>query len=305
MTDVALPRLLTIDDSELIHRLLRLRLQHERFEMTSAFSGKEGLAMVEKVKPDVILLDLDMPEMDGFAVLQELKSHTDTQDIAVIVVSAASECENKVRAFDLGATDFVPKPFEVPELKARLRSAMRAQNLIKILAQKAKIDGLTGLWNHAYFENRLTIEVAEAVRYEKPLSLIIADLDKFKERNDQCGHLFGDMVIERFAQILTSGRVSDIACRYGGEEFTVILPQTSRAEAVDVAERYRVQLEECTWSDFPGLRVTASFGVCDLDHIESPKSAKSLLSCADVALYQAKNTGRNRVSLSNQSSCVR
>ena len=305
MTDITLPRLLTIDDSELIHRLLRLRLQNERFDMSFAFSGKEGLAMVQKLKPDVILLDLDMPEMDGFAVLQELKGHTDTQDIAVIVVSAASECENKVRAFDLGATDFVPKPFEVPELKARLRSAMKAQSLMRILAQKAKIDGLTGLWNHTYFENRLAIEVAESVRYEKPLSMIIADLDNFKERNDQCGHLFGDMVLERFAQILSSGRLSDIACRYGGEEFTIILPQTSRAEALDVAERYRAQLEECTWSDFPGLRVTASFGVCDIDHIESPKTSKSLLSCADTALYHAKNNGRNRVSLSNTAPCVR
>ena len=296
MSDHELPRLLAIDDSELIHRLLRLRLQHERFDMRFAFSGKEGLAMVKDAKPDVILLDLDMPEMDGFEVLTELKNCTETQDISVIVISASSERENKVRAFDLGATDFVSKPFDVPELKARLRAAVRTQHLIKLLAQKAKIDGLSGLWNHAYFDTRLSVEVAEALRYNKPLSLIVADLDNFKRTNDEYGHLFGDLVIERFAMILTSGRVSDIACRFGGEEFTIILPQTARAEAIEVADRYRQQLAACTWTDFPGLTVTASFGVCDLDQEEGAKSAETLFACADRALYVAKTQGRNQVS---------
>jgi diguanylate cyclase (GGDEF)-like protein len=305
MTSEGLPRLLAIDDSELIHRLLRLRLQHERFEMSFAFGGKEGLRMVDEAKPDVILLDLDMPEMSGFDVLTELKSHTETQDIAVIIVSASSEVENKVRAFDLGATDFVSKPFDIVELKARLRSAMRVQHLIKILAQKAQIDGLSGLWNHSYFEKRLASEFSEAVRYSKPLAIIVADIDNFKHTNDQYGHLFGDIVIERFANILSSGRVSDIACRFGGEEFTVILPQTTCTEAAEVAERYRQQLAACTWTDYPGLVVTASFGVCDLDAIEAPKTPEALFACADRALYQAKSKGRNRIESGVLQSVVR
>ncbi len=305
MSETGLPLLLAIDDSELIHRLLRLRLQHERFEMSFAFSGKEGLRMVEGAKPDVILLDLDMPEMSGFDVLTELKSHADTQDIAVIIVSASSEVENKVRAFDLGATDFVSKPFDIVELKARLRSALRVQHLIKILAQKAQIDGLSGLWNHNYFEKRLASEFSEAVRYNKPLSLIVADLDNFKRTNDQFGHLFGDLVIERFATVLSGGRVSDIACRYGGEEFTIILPQTTCAEAVEVADRYRQQLATCTWTDHPGLVVTASFGICDLDTIDPPKTPESLFQCADRAMYHAKSLGRNRVEVRTTASVVR
>ncbi|MSR29492.1 MAG: diguanylate cyclase [Phycisphaerales bacterium] len=305
MSDLELPRLLAIDDSELIHRLLRLRLQHERFEMTFAFSGKEGLRMAEASKPDVILLDLDMPEMTGFDVLSELKSHTETQDIAVIIVSASSEVENKVRAFDLGATDFVSKPFDIVELKARLRSAMRVQHLIKILAQKAQIDGLSGLWNHTYYEKRMAGEFAEAIRYNKPLSLIVADLDNFKKTNDQYGHLFGDLVIERFSNILTSGRLSDIACRYGGEEFTVILPQTTGTESIEVAERYRQQLAACIWTDYPGLVVTASFGVSDIETMEGPKTPETLFSSSDRAMYTAKTNGRNRVEISTTQPAVR
>lgn len=289
------PRLLAIDDSELIHRLLRARLQNERFAMHFAFGGKEGLQMTRSLKPDVVLLDLDMPDMGGFEVLSELKSHAETQDISVIMVSASSEVENRVRALDLGATDFISKPFDIVELKARLRSAMRVQHLIKILAQKAQIDGLSGLWNHTYFEKRLAEEMAEAVRHSRPLSLIVADIDSFKKTNDQFGHLFGDLVIERFAAILSGGRMSDISCRYGGEEFVVILPQTTAAEAIEVAERYRAQLAQLTWSDHPGLVVSASFGVCDLESLDTPKTPENFFSTADRAMYRAKEMGRNRV----------
>lgn len=296
MNETNLPRLLAIDDSELIHRLLRLRLQHERIQLHFASSSKEGLQMARDIKPDVILLDVDMPEMDGFEVITRLKEDPETQDIAVIFVSAAAnDAGNRVRGLDLGAIDFIAKPFEIVELKARLRSAIRIQHLIRILAQKAQIDGLSGLWNHTYFDQRLAAELSEAVRYNKPLSLVLADLDGFKATNDHFGHLFGDLVIERFANLLTAGRASDIACRYGGEEFAIILPQTTAAEAIEVTERYRIQLATTTWQEHPGLTITASFGVCDIENCETPITAKSLFKSADRAMYLAKQRGRNRV----------
>ena len=294
-TESNLPTVLAIDDSELIHRLLRARLHNERVQLHTAISSREGLEIARSLKPDVILLDLDMPEMDGFKVIERLKEDPTTQDIAVIFVSASNDMANRVRGLDLGAVDFIAKPFDVVELKARLRSALRVQHLIKILAQKAQIDGASGLWNRTYFDQRLAAEISEANRYNKPLSLTIIDLDGFKSTNDQFGHLFGDLVIERFSNILNSGRTSDVACRYGGEEFSVILPQTTATEAREVAERWRNQLANTTWHDHSGLMLTASFGVCDLECLDFPRTPAKLVAAADQAMYNAKKCGRNRV----------
>ncbi len=292
------PTLLAIDDSELIHRLLRFRLQHERIDLHSAMNAREGLAMAHELQPDVILLDIDMEDMNGFDVLTQLKNDPVTQDIAVIFISGTEEAMDKVRALDQGAADFVSKPFEVVELKARVRSAIRSQRLMKMLSQKAQIDGLTGLWNRAYMDQRLLGEVEEARRHTRPLSIILCDLDSFKHHNDQFGHPFGDLIIERFAQILSSGRTSDVACRYGGEEFCVILPSTGMNEAHDVANRYREALEQSSWPDHPGLVVTSSFGVADITPTRSTQ--EGLIKAADSALYQAKQAGRNRVCRAQQ-----
>jgi len=293
----SIPKLLVIDDSELIHRLLRVRLQHERIEIHSALSAAEGLRQARILKPEVILLDIEMDDMDGFEVLSHLKSDPDTQQIAVIFISATSDTMDRVRGLDLGAVDFICKPFEVVELKARVRSALRMQHLFAMLEQKAQIDGLSGLWNRRYFEQRLQQEVSEAVRHKQPVSLLMCDLDRFKRINDQYGHPFGDSVIERMAQLLSAGRSSDIACRYGGEEFGVILPNTGLAEAAEVAERHRAAIEAQVWSIDPELVVTASFGACDLDSVKGPQTAETIVVCADAALYRAKERGRNCVHL--------
>ncbi len=293
----AIPRLLVIDDSELIHRLLRVRLQHERIEILSAQSASDGLRMARELKPEVVLLDIEMDEMDGFEVLSRLKSDPETQQIAVIFISATGDTMDRVRGLDLGAVDFISKPFEVVELKARVRSALRMQHLFRMLEQKAQIDGLSGLWNRRYFEQRLHQEVSEAVRHKQPVSLLMCDLDRFKRINDQYGHPFGDTVIERMAQILSSGRTSDIACRYGGEEFGVILPNTGLDEAAEVAERHRAAIEGQAWPVSSELVVTASFGACDLDSVQGPATPEALVACADAALYRAKERGRNCVHL--------
>jgi len=289
------PRLLAIDDSELIHRLLQVRLQGEHLELHGALSAGDGLRMAQQLQPEVILLDIELDEMDGFEVLSRLKQDPRTQDIAVIFISAASDTMDRVRGLDLGAVDFIAKPFEVVELKARVRSAMRMRHLVRILEHRAQIDGLSGLWNRRYFDQRLAQEVSEAQRFDRPLSLVMCDVDRFKRLNDQFGHPFGDGVIERVAQLLSGGRTSDVACRYGGEEFGVILPSTTAEQALEVAERQRLSIEGHAWNGHPDLIVTASFGVADLQRMPSGATADDLVRAADAALYRAKQQGRNRI----------
>lgn len=291
------PRLLAIDDSELIHRLLQVRLQGERLELHGALSAQEGLQKARELMPEVILLDIELDTMDGFEVLAHLKSDPKTQDIAVIFISAVSDTMDRVRGLDLGAVDFIAKPFEVAELKARVRSALRMQHLVKMLEYRAQIDSLSGLWNRRYFDQRLQQEWSEARRHGRSLSLIMCDVDRFKRLNDQFGHPFGDQVIERVAQILSGGRGSDITCRYGGEEFGVILPSTAAERALEVAERHRVAIESHTWSGHDDVIVTSSFGVADLKSLPTDAGMEQLVQAADMALYRAKQSGRNRVEL--------
>ena len=292
------PRILAIDDSELMHRLLRSRLQLEQVEIHCALTGEEGLRLAAELQPEVMLLDIDLDGMDGFEVLQRLKENPRTRDIAVIFISASCETMDRVRCLDLGAIDFIPKPFEMAELKARVRSAIRIQQLLRMLSQRAQLDGLTALWNRSYFDQRLAAEFAEARRHARPLALVLCDIDHFKSVNDRFGHPFGDEVLALFASILSGGRASDIPCRYGGEEFGVILPATGTAEAVEVAERFRRAFEEHAWRRHPELVLTASFGVADIASLEPSGAPADLLARADAALYAAKRGGRNRVSAS-------
>jgi len=292
------PRILAVDDSELMHRLLRTRLQLEQVEIHCALTGEEGLRLAAELQPEVMLLDIDLDGMDGFEVLQRLKENPRTRDIAVIFISASCETMDRVRCLDLGAVDFIPKPFEMAELKARVRSAIRVQQLLRMLSQRAQLDGLTALWNRAYFDQRLAAECAESKRHGKSVALVMCDIDHFKSVNDRFGHPFGDEVLALFASILSGGRASDIPCRYGGEEFGVILPATATAEAVEVAERFRRAFEEHTWRRHPELVLTASFGVADIASLEPGGTPADLLARADAALYAAKRGGRNRVSSS-------
>lgn len=289
------PRVLAIDDSDLVHRLLRARLRHERIDLHAVRTGEEGLRVARELSPDLILLDIDLEDVDGFKVLAQLKADPATHDIAVIFVSASNATMDRVRGLDLGAVDFVGKPFDVTELRARVRSALRMQRLLRMLSQRAQLDGLTGLWNRAYLDDRLRKEVSGALRHGTPLSLILCDLDRFKSLNDTYGHPFGDEVLERAATILASGRGQDVACRYGGEEFAVIVPAASSEVAAGVAERHRVRIDETGWPERPGVRISASFGVADLGCLDGEPTPEKLIAAADAALYVAKTSGRNRV----------
>ena len=289
------PTVLAIDDSELIHRLLKTRLQGERLELHNATSSAEGLKKAVALNPDIILLDIAMDGMNGFELLEKLKEDPRTRNIAVIFISATSEAMDRVKGLDMGAIDFISKPFDAFELKARVRSALRTQYLVKMLEQKAQLDGLTGLWNRRYFDQRMIQEISEAKRYSRPLSLVLCDIDRFKRLNDQFGHPFGDFVLDRVAQKLSGGRTSDIVCRYGGEEFGLILPSTNIQQGHEVAERLRIEIVSILWPNKPDLVVTASFGICDTENVGEEATPEALLEMTDSALYKAKQAGRNRV----------
>ncbi|MHC4976197.1 MAG: diguanylate cyclase [Planctomycetota bacterium] len=293
------PVILLIDDDKDVHMFLKLRLQAENIELHSAENGIDGIRRAGELMPDLILLDLNMPIMDGFEVLRELKDDPELFSIPVIFFSGSDSAEDKVLGFDLGAIDFINKPFDIAVLRARLRSALRTIGLVKMLEQRAQIDGLTGLWNRSYFDSRLESEIATVERADTPLALAICDIDHFKSLNDQHGHPAGDDVLQGFADLLsTTLRCDDIACRYGGEEFGLILRNTNARGAVEVLERVRKKLAESTWPRHPERSITASFGVCDFSTVQSYNAA-DWVETADKALYQAKQTGRNKVVLAS------
>lgn len=291
------PRVLIIDDSPDVHRLLCARLKAEGIEFVSAFSGAEGLRMAADpaILPSLILLDLDMPGLHGLNVLQSLKADVATLDVPVIVVSGNQMAQDKVRAFDLGAVDYVTKPFEMTELRVRVRQALKMRQLIQILAQQAQIDGLTGLWNRSFFNQRWSEEYARAARYGNPLSVAMVDVDHFKSINDTFGHAAGDVVLQGVAKVLIREcRQHDLVCRFGGEEFVIVMPETSASDAATVCERIRAALEMERWPRHPDRVVTASIGVagaCGGVTIGPEKWVE----VADGNLYGAKRAGRNRL----------
>ncbi len=289
-------RLLAIDDSSLIHRLLKTRLSNERLEVHSAITGEEGISMARQILPEVILLDIDLPGSSGFDVLLELQADERTHAIPVIFISGDPDPTQKVRAFEMGAIDFVMKPFNSAELRARVRSAVRMSNMIRMLAQRAQLDGLTGLCNREYFDRRLAQETSAAARHGHGIALVMCDLDHFKHINDSYGHPFGDLVLEEFAHLLSLCRDNDICCRYGGEEFAIILPQSTAEEAYTLVDRIRQRLTEIKWRDHDDVVVTASFGISDSARAESATPMHLVIS-ADRALYKAKHNGRNRIEL--------
>jgi diguanylate cyclase (GGDEF)-like protein len=286
---------LAIDDDQNVHRLLKARLKQENFELATAQDGATGLRMAMETPTSLILLDLDMPEMDGYEVLRRLKESKQTHDIPVIVLSGMPSPADKVTAFDLGAVDYMTKPFDMMELRVRVRSALRMADLVQMLAQRAHIDGLTGLYNRVAFDERWKAATAENRRHGRPLSVALFDLDHFKSINDTYGHPAGDEALRTFGKLLRrESRESDIACRYGGEEFVLIMPETAPEDAVTFCDRVRVKLSELQWPMHPERSVTVSVGVAGAIR---PATAErdAWLTSADTALYTSKRSGRNRV----------
>jgi diguanylate cyclase (GGDEF)-like protein len=203
--------------------------------------------------------------------------------------------QDKVTAFELGAVDYVTKPFEFTELRVRLRSALKMQRLVQLLSERALVDGLTGLSNRACFDQRWVEEHARISRQFRPLSIALLDIDHFKSVNDTFGHPAGDAVLQGLGKLLRQQcRVADIPCRYGGEEFAIIMPDTRPADAVTLCERVRKALEAMNWARHPERKITCSIGVSGcVENVHM--NPEQLVQAADQALYAAKRGGRNRI----------
>jgi two-component system cell cycle response regulator len=291
--------ILIIDDSPDIHDLVEARLRPEDLRIFHAFSAEEGMQRARELRPDLILLDLDLGGISGLEVCRQMKTNADTAGLAIIFLTSTTDVATKVEAFEAGAVDYVTKPFDPIELRARARAALRTRRLQDLLATRAQLDGLTGLWNRAHLDERLAEESSAAERHNRELSVILLDIDHFKTINDRFGHPFGDMVLQRVAQALSKTvRASDTLCRYGGEEFAVILQETSGAQALLAAERMRAAIAALPLAQLQRpVRVTASFGVSWNEPLGKPRTSSptALLAAADQALYDAKQAGRDRV----------
>ncbi len=282
--------ILVVDDDVTFCSVVEVVLSERGYRVVTTTDPRRAMGILREGEFDAVLLDLVMPELDGLELLDRIREHWNV--LPIIVVSGHGGTENTLEAMRRGATDFVTKPVTAPLLDLRIKSAWDLEQA----RRQANTDGLTGLYNHRYLQERLRQEIERASRYGRQLSLVMADLDHFKAYNDTHGHPRGDEVLIAIAHTLRHiSRSSDVVARYGGEEFTMILPETPADEALVLAERARRHVEslELAGRDaFTTARVTLSVGIASLC---SGCTKEALIDAADAALYRAKREGRNRV----------
>jgi diguanylate cyclase (GGDEF)-like protein len=288
-------------------------LTHILSSKYTIYAAKDGLDAIETAKellPDIILLDIIMPGMDGYEVITALKSAEETRHIPVIFITALNSPEDEEKGLALAAADYIIKPFSPAIVKLRIRNQIQMLNQLRTIELLSTTDQLTGIHNRRSFDNRLDSEWNRAMRDSTPLSLLIMDLDRFKKYNDTYGHQQGDEALKAATNIFTQTlkRSSDFVARWGGEEFAALLINTNSSEALNIAEKIRTNLENAIITSAKGTAtsMTISIGIntvipqtnmhgCTID---------SFISGADEALYIAKETGRNRVSLYGSRACI-
>ncbi|HEX2205790.1 MAG TPA: diguanylate cyclase [Longimicrobium sp.] len=303
-------RILVVDDLPDNVEILRARLTSRGYEVLTASNGEEALQVVHGDAPHLILCDVMMPGIDGFEVSRRIKADDALPFIPIILVTALGGTDDIVQGLNVGADDYIAKPYNFQELEARVRAMLRIKHLQDELDQKNRelevankrlrklsiTDGLTGLFNHRHVHELLREEFERSHRTGEPIAVAMLDLDRFKQINDTYGHPTGDVILYETARILgETAREIDMPGRYGGEEFIVILPNTEEEEAGRFAERVRQAVEGHVYRDEANeIRMTLSCGVASFPS-EGADSPESLLKKADDALYVAKESGRNRV----------
>ncbi|MBU1343431.1 MAG: diguanylate cyclase [Proteobacteria bacterium] len=282
---------LIVDDNPKHIHLIGKTLAGKGYMLEAATSGKQALEWVETRRFDLILLDVVMPGMNGFDVCKKLKLLPGFKDTPVILLTVKTEISDIVKGFQIGVVDYVTKPFNPIELMARVGTQLELKSSRDLLRQMALTDGLTKLYNHGYIHERLAQEISRSRREKQPVSVIMFDLDHFKNINDTYGHKIGDEILVMIASLIKELlRKEDVAGRYGGEEFLIILPNTDGQGAVIVANKIKTKIQNHTFPQ-KGLSVTISGGVCSFEG----EDANNLIMKADQLLYQAKEKGRNRI----------
>lgn len=292
------PKLLVVDDQP-----INIQVMHQVFggdyQVFMATSGAQALAICQGNPPDLVLLDVVMPEMDGFEVCAQLKAHDATRNIPVIFVTAHSDAAQETHGLSVGAVDFISKPVNPAVVRARVKTHLTLKFQSDLLRNLVFLDGLSGVYNRRYFDQQLGVEWARAARNTTPLSVIMVDVDHFKLFNDRYGHQAGDDCLRQIALTLKAGlrRPADLVARYGGEEFACILPDTGFEDAMAMGQEMermvRTHKIPHAFSPFDGV-VTASLGLATRN-VRADGDALALVGLADAQLYQAKQTGRGRV----------
>lgn len=295
MTDI--PSVLLVEDNRQDIELLRHYLDESGYRVHLAGSGQEALDVLEAEHVDLVLLDILLPDMDGFKVFSRMKGNKQNKDIPVIVITALSDLENKVRGINLGVDDYLIKPVDSREFKARIRVLLKKKSYMERLASEyraalnsAAKDGLTGLYNHAYFMRFLDLELKRARRFQYPVSLAMIDINNFRDYNKTFGHQVGNTVLKEVAEVLiASFREIDLVARYGGDEFSVVLPYCGEREFSRITERVHRKLGACSFTDGSG-QISAPVSV-SIGYAGFPLSAESpeeLIEKADFMLLRKK-----------------
>ena len=268
-------------------------------ELTFATSGQEALSLAAEQKPDLILLDVMMPGLDGYEVCRRLKLNDDTRDIPVIFVTALGEEVDEMRGFACGGVDYLVKPIVVPIARARIQSHLELKFMRELLAQQAHLDCLTSLYNRRGFDAAAEKEWRRALRSKSSLAMMMIDVDMFKAYNDRYGHLAGDACLTSVAHALSDAlrRPGDVVSRYGGEEFACIVSDADLGAATSLAEQTRRRVEglKISHAGSPRGVVTVSLGIAACVP-SADRTWRELLNAADTRLYEAKAAGRNSVS---------
>jgi diguanylate cyclase (GGDEF)-like protein len=309
--------ILVIDDQPGNLTLLQRILTNQGYKVHLETSGITAINTAKNNPPDLILLDIYLPEMDGYDVCLRLKEIDQLKDVPVIFISTLSDVLDKVKAFSVGGIDYITKPFDFEEVLARVQTHLKIRRLQTQLEEKtinleaeiarrikaeeelkrlASLDPLTGINNRRTFFELAEIELKRALRYGNSITLVMMDIDHFKQVNDSFGHLAGDQALIKFAHLCKNNlRSFDLVARYGGEEFIVLLPRTDLQTGESIAERIRILIKEEGYIfNKQAISFTISVGVTELDH-QRPVTLEALIEQADQALYLAKRSGRNRV----------
>lgn len=289
-------KILLVDDIKTNVNILKLLFKDD-YDVSVAHDGESALDQVNLYLPDLILLDIEMPGIDGYEVCRRLKADPHTKKVMVVFITSKDGDENETKGLELGAIDYITKPFRLPIIKARVRNLIGMKKMQDTLENLSSIDGLTGIPNRRYFEQTLHQEWRRAIRSKAPLSLIMMDIDYFKKFNDHYGHPSGDECLKSVAKTMSGPphRSSDFVARYGGEEFVAVLPDTEITGAFTVGERIRQNVRDLQIHHAQSPvddYVTISAGISSMIPTNNHEPG-ILIERADKALYLAKKEGRN------------
>ena len=302
LTRVPKRLILAVDDDQDNLTLIRKTLEYDGYRVATSQSSEDALEKLKNQGPDLVLLDINLPGMSGLDALKRIRQSDPL--LSVIFVSARNDTHDIVRGLDAGADDYVSKPFEPLELLARVRAQLRVKELTEKLAaantrlqELVDIDDLTGLYNMRSVYQRLDNEIARAKRYGRAVAVVMMDMDDFKQVNDSHDHLFGSFVLTEVGKLIRNTvRSMDFAARYGGDEFLIVLSETTVDGAAIFCERLRKAIANHTFTkDSDSMQLAASLGVAAVEPAVTPIDAKTLVRYADHALYEAKRAGKNRV----------